>query len=117
MTTALPLSVIGVVMAFLAASLIAFPGITAPAITLDETYRPEAVEETGAMFEGVYASVIDDLISHQKRPDYRRAEASSQSMTAYGQSLLPRLEELRVRLRSQLDGLFALAASTEEPTQ
>ncbi|MBI2912173.1 MAG: hypothetical protein HYY05_08515 [Chloroflexi bacterium] len=117
MTTVLPLGVIGVVMAFLAASLMAFPGVTAPEITIDETYRPEAVQETGAMFEGVYASVIEGLISHQKHPDYQKAEATSQSMTAYGRSLLPRLEELRVRLRSQLDDLFALAASLEEPTQ
>ncbi len=111
MNAALPLGIMGIVMAFLIASLTAFPGMMggAPGATTDETYRVEAVAEAGSRFSGAYGSVIEDLVSHQKRPDYQRAEAASQRMTAYGRSLGPGLQGLSVRLGSQLDGLLAQA--------
>ena len=120
MSAVLPLSIIGIVVAFLVEALGLFPlvgvgsGSSEGEAAIDETYSVEAVHEAANLFSGAYTSIVDDLVSYQKDPDYRRAEARSQDMVAYARSLLPRFQDLEDRLQGKLEDLTAQAEKPAE---
>ena len=48
-----------------------------------EIFGDMSVHQGMTRFAGVYTSVIDELISFQRAPDYQRAELRRQQMTEY----------------------------------
>ena len=119
MGSILPLSIAGIVLAFLIAVLADFP--IEGAVTLrdpgDESYSVEAVEEVGSLFTGNYNSIIEEMISYQTDPDYARAEARRQDMLDLGNRLTGDFSDFKTRLDGEfsllLDQADALASSTD----
>jgi len=105
MSAALPLSIVGIVITFLIGVLWYFPlpgatnGFPEGAAPIDETYSVERIHTAANMFSASYFSIVNDLVSYQKNPDYQQAEARYQEMVAYGHSLLPRFQDLEDRLQ------------------
>ena len=105
------LSIIGTVLTFIVGALGGFPladlGSGAP--NEDPSYGTEAVHRAAESFSGTYTSIIDDLVSFQKDPDYERAETRRQELVAFSTSLGRDFQDLETRLRGELDGLTAQA--------
>jgi Tol biopolymer transport system component len=104
-TAFIPLSIIGIVVAFMTGILGNFPFIEAVTGPDDESYSPEAVETAGKLFSGSYMAVVNELISYQTDPDYERAEAKYEAMKAYAEYLVPKFQDLSDRLQGDFDKL------------
>ncbi|MCH8870013.1 MAG: hypothetical protein IIC23_09455 [Chloroflexi bacterium] len=119
MGSIIPLSIAGVVLAFLIAVLADFP--IESAFTLrdssDESYSVEAVEEVGSLFTGNYNAIINELVSYQTNPDYARAEARRQDMLDLGNRLTVNFTDFQTRLESEFDILMAQAEELESSTE
>ena len=122
MSVAIPLSIVGIVVAFMINVLGGFPISAGPSASpavsgpIDEAYSTEAVDSAFKLFSGTYMSVIDELVSFQRDPDYERAERRRQDMVGYGISVMERYGALGDRLHGELDRLTAQsAASTTVP--
>lgn len=119
MGSLIPLSIAGVVLAFLIAVLADFP--IESAFTLrdssDESYSVQAVEEVGSLFTGNYNAIINELVSYQTNPDYARAEARRQDMLDLGNRLTVNFTDFRTRLEGEFDILMAQAEELESSTE
>jgi hypothetical protein len=104
------LGIIGTILTFLVGILMTFPGQTAqveqstPA-QQEEQFDVEKVNDFAELFAGGYLSVIDDISSHQAAPEYNRADAKREEMTAYGNSLVIEFDGFQEMLADQLNGL------------
>lgn len=121
MGSVIPLSMAGIVLAFLIAILADFPVQEAFTLhdTTDESYSVEAVNEVSNLFTGNYISIIDELITYQTDPDYARAEARRVDFVEHGHRLTGDLSSFTTRVEGELDLLIEqadeLAASEEAP--
>ena len=102
-------SIVGIIAAFLIGVLGSLPfsdsgspGVTEP---VNESSSIEAVHQAAGLFSNVYTSLIDEMISYQKDPDYRRAESRRQELAEVGESLADDFQEFEGRLRGILDEL------------
>ena len=83
------LSVLAMVGSLLVGILAGFPvSDSGPSPYQDNAVAGEIFDETSVhqgatRFAGVYTSVIDELMSFQRVPDYERAESRRQEMTEY----------------------------------
>jgi len=80
MSIALVFSILGMVVAFLISVLGSLPfsgdpSASAAAGTTDESFQVDQVHQAAGLFSNVYTSMIDEIISYQKDPDYQRAES------------------------------------------
>ncbi len=121
MGSVIPLSIAGMVLAFLIAVLADFP--IEEAVTLhdpnDESYSVEAVHEVGNLFTGNITSLIDEMVSYQTDPNYARADARREDMLALGYRLTDDLSVFQTKMESEFSLLLEqadeLAATEEEP--
>ena len=119
MGSIIPLSIAGVVLAFLIAVLADFPIESASTLrdSSDESYSVEAVEEVGSLFTGNCNAIINELVSYQTNPDYARAEARRQDMVDRGNRLTVNFTDFRTRLEGEFDILMAQAEELESSTE
>ena len=101
------LSIVGTVLTFIVGALGGFPLIDLGSGAPDEdpSYGTEAVHQAADGFSGAYTSIIDELVSFQKDPDYERAETRRQELVAFSTSLGRDFQDLEARLRGELEGL------------
>ena len=115
MTAAIPVALIGVVMTFLMGVLgyVPIPGLAqaSPNEDLSQLSNEDAVHGTMVRFGSAYSAVIDDMLAHQKNPDYARAEKARQEMTTYAALLSGKFRELETVMRGKLAELEAQPAS------
>ena len=108
MTSALPIGVLSLVLSFLIGVLGGFPIQAASASDPTQTEAQaegsskELAEMLGNVFLSKYSAVLDGLMEHQENPDYARAEAERAKLLGYGESLIPRFNELAQGLSEQL---------------
>ena len=111
MGSIIPLSLAGIVLAFLIAVLADFP--IESAVTLrdpnDESYSAEAVGEFGRLFTGNFNAIIEELISFQTDPDYARADARRQEMVDLGNRLTGDFSDFGTRMEGEFSLLIELA--------
>jgi hypothetical protein len=114
MGSLLPLSIVGVVVAFLVGILASFPvqGVYTTHDPGDERYSGEAVREAGRLFSGNYMSLIDEIASYQTNPDYCRAEQRRQDMVDMAKTMTGQFEDFSERMEGELDRL-GIEDSTE----
>ena len=105
MTAFIPLSIIGVVVAFLVGVLGDIPMVGASTTPVDDSYSPEAADEMSSMFTAAYTIVVNELVSYQADPDQQRAEARYQEMRAYTGSVAPRFQDLSNSIRNDFTTL------------
>ena len=100
------LSIVGTVLTFMVGALGSFP-LSDPGLgeTGNESYGTEAVHSAAASLSGAYVSVIDELVSFQRDPDYERAEATRQQVVDFATGLIGDFQDLEERLRGELAGL------------
>ena len=121
MGSVIPLSIAGMVLAFLIAVLADFP--IEEAVSLhdpnDESYSVEAVHEVGNLFTGNVTSLIDEMVSYQTDPNYARAEARREDMVDLGYRLTDDLSGFQTKMEGEFSLLMAqadeLTATEEEP--
>ena len=77
--------------------------------------NPDNVEELAEQYYGIYTSVIDDMLSYQKDPDYNRAEAQRKATVTKAEELIPRFKALARSARNKLDQLNEQALATPQP--
>lgn len=119
MGSIIPLSIAGIVLAFLIAVLADFP--IGEAFTSfdpnDETYIVEAVDEVSRLFTGNVIAIIDELITFQTDPDYARAEARRLEVMDHGNRLTGDFSSFQTRVEGEFSLLIAqaeeLASSTD----
>lgn len=119
MGSIIPLSIAGIVLAFLIAVLADFP--IGEAFTSfdpnDETYSVEAVDEVSRLFTGNVIAIIDELITFQTDPDYARAEARRLEVMDHGNRLTGDFSSFQTRVEGEFSLLIAqaeeLASSTD----
>lgn len=119
MGSIIPLSMAGIVLAFLIAVLADFP-IGAPTTLFDpndEAYSVEAVDEVGRLFTGNFNAIIDEMITYQTDPDFARAEARRVELVDHGNRLTGDFSSFKTRLDGEfsllIDQADALASSTD----
>jgi hypothetical protein len=101
------LSIIGTVLTFIVGALGGFPlaDLASGAPDEDPSYSTEAVHRAAESFSGAYTSIIDEMVSFQKDPDYERAETRRGEMVGFATKLVGDFQDLEARLRGELDGL------------
>lgn len=85
------------------------------AFNIDQV-NPDNVEELADEYYGIYTSVIDDLLSYQKHPDYDRAEAQRKATVSTAEELIPRFKALASNMRTRLNALNAQASALDQQT-
>ena len=110
------LSIIGTVITFMIGALGGFPLSSFSSdthnVTGDPSYSAEAVHEAADAFSGAYTSIIEELISFPRDPDYERAETRRQQVTDFATSLVGDFQDLEERLTGQLENLTSGGAGT-----
>lgn len=105
------LGIMGIVVAFLVGMLSGFPTLDMPlpgqASAQERGFSVESVHQAAGLFSGSYISLVNEIASFQRDPDYERAELRRQQMVAYGQGLMPRLQGLQQRLQGEAQRLGA----------
>ena len=89
----------------------AFPGgeATSPDASLDgasPSFSVEQVHEAAERSSNSFESIVNELISHQAKPDYERAEASREELVRFSGLLMGELQEFELTLLGSLDGLM-----------
>ena len=111
MTLPIVLSSIGMVVALIIRTLGSFPDLDAGTnsaetnVIVDESYRVETVHRAGEMLSSAYGSIIDELISFQRDPDYERAEAGRQEFVDVGTSLTGMFKDFEKSLQGKFEEL------------
>ena len=78
-----------------------------------EIFGDSSVHQGATKLAGVYTSVIDELISFQRAPDYQRAESRRQQLTEYASSAADSLDDFSSMLEGKLHGLTAGSGAQE----
>ena len=104
------LSIIGMVLTFLVGVLVTFPGQPSDpdqfaSSTADNQFDIEKVNDIAELFAGSYLSVVNDISSHQIDPDFQRADAKREELTAYGNTLAGDFDGFQEMLTEQLNQL------------
>jgi len=108
MSIALVFSILGMVVAFLISVLGSLPvsgDPSAAAGTTDESFQIEQVHQAAGLFSNVYTSMIDEMISYQKDPDYQRAESRRREIAEAGAALVGEFQDFEGRLTGMLGEL------------
>lgn len=117
MKAILPLAVAGLILSFLIGALSSFPihaKVDSPPVAVDpndDSFSVEKAQEAGNRFSSVYTSVIDDMLSFQKDPDYKRAESQRNAMVAYSESLITQFQDFSAKMKGKLDQLAPQAGN------
>ena len=101
-------SIMGMVVAFLISVLGTLPASGDPSTaagTTDESFNVARVHEAGGLFSNVYTSLIDEMISYQRDPDYQRAESRRRELAEVGATLVGEFQEFEGRLTGMLGEL------------
>ena len=119
MSIALVFSIMGMVVAFLISVLGSLP-LSGPASaatgTADESFEVEQVHKAAGLFSNAYTSLIDEMISHQRDPDYQRAESRRRELAEVGATLIGDFQEFEGRLTGMLGELtIDLGEATTTP--
>lgn len=111
MKAILPLAIAGLILSFLIGALSSFPihaKTASPPAAIDpndDTFSVEKAQEAGNRFSSVYTSIIDDMMSFQKDPDYKRAESQRKAMVSYSESLVTQFQDFSAKMKGKLDEL------------
>ena len=89
----------------------AFPGGEANSLDASPdgaspSFSVERVHEAAGRSSNAFESVINELMSHQAKPDYERAEASREELVRFSKLLVGELQEFELTLLGSLDGLM-----------
>ena len=119
MGSIIPLSMAGIVLAFLIAVLSDFPieGTVTQRDPNDESFSVEAVDEVARLFTGNFNAIIDELVSFQSDPDYARADTRRLEMLGLGNRLTGKYSVFTTRMEGEFSLLLVqadeLASSTD----
>ena len=105
MSIALVFSILGMVVAFLISVLGSLPLSGSPSAatgTTDESFNVEQVHKAAGLFSNVYTSMINEMISYQKDPDYLRAESRRRELAEVGSTLIGDFQDFEGRLTGLL---------------
>ena len=106
---ALSFSIVGAVITFLISILGSLPlsgDAPAPAVTVaDESFNVERVHEAAGLFSNAYTSLIDEMVSYQRDPDYHRAESRRRELADVGAKLVGDFQDFEAGLTSTLTDL------------
>ena len=108
MSIALVFSITGMVVAFLISVLGSLPvsgASSADTGTADESFNVEQVHRAAGLFSNAYTSLIDEMISYQKDPDYQRAESRRRELVGVGATLIGDFQDFEGRLTGMLGEL------------
>ena len=121
MSIAVVFSIMGMVVAFLISVLGSLPLSGSPSTTTgttDESFNVEQVHRAAGLFSSSYTSLIDEMISYQRDPDYQRAESRRRELAEVGATLVGDFQVFEGELTGMLGDLtIELEGATTTPSQ
>ena len=121
MSIALVFSIMGMVVAFLISVLGSLPFSETSSATIgtaDESFNVAQVHRAAGLFSNAYTSLIDEMISYQKDPDYQRAESRRRELAGVGATLIGDFQAFEGRLTGMLGELtIEQDEATSTPSQ